>query len=71
MAEIAIEKASKAPFHAPLIIAVIAHCIKEIKVVHWEPVVSAGSAVQAMQMAALAQGFNGILRTGVWAEWLC
>ncbi|MBF1994148.1 NAD(P)H nitroreductase [Serratia symbiotica] len=69
MDEIAIEKAAKAPFRAPLIIAVIAHCTKETKVPHWEQVVSAGCAVQAMQMAALAQGFNGIWRTGVWAEY--
>lgn len=62
--EAAIEKATKAPFRAPLIITVIAHCTEETKVPRWEQVVSAGCAVQAMQMAALAQGFNGIWRTG-------
>lgn len=61
--EIAIKKAAKASFRAPLIIAVIAHCTKETKVPHWEQVVSAGCAVQALKMAALAQGFNGIWRT--------
>ncbi|MEL5305602.1 NAD(P)H nitroreductase [Serratia nevei] len=66
--EAAIEKATKAPFRAPLIITVIAHCTEETKVPRWEQVVSAGCAVQAMQMAALAQGFNGIWRTGAWTE---
>ncbi|MBH1929081.1 NAD(P)H nitroreductase [Serratia rubidaea] len=62
----AIDKARQAPFRAPLIITVIAHCSDSPKVPHWEQVVSAGCAVQAMQMAALAQGFNGIWRTGAW-----
>lgn len=66
--EAAIEKATKAPFRAPLIITVIAHCTEETKVPRWEQVVSAGCAVQAMQMAALAQGFNGIWRTGAWTR---
>ena len=66
--EKAIEKARNAPFRAPLIITVIAHCTEETKVPRWEQVVSAGCAVQAMQMAALAQGFNGIWRTGAWTE---
>ncbi|SUI86926.1 Putative NAD(P)H nitroreductase ydjA [Serratia quinivorans] len=60
MDEAALEKATKAPFRAPLIITVVAHCTEETKVPRWEQVVSAGCAVQAMQMAALAQGFNGI-----------
>ncbi|MFC0225813.1 NAD(P)H nitroreductase [Serratia aquatilis] len=64
----AIEKAKQAPFRAPLIITVVAHCSENPKVPRWEQVVSAGCAVQAMQMAALAQGFNGIWRTGVWTE---
>jgi len=34
----------------------------------WEQVVSAGCAVMAMQMAAAAQGFNGIWRSGAWTE---
>lgn len=66
LGENAIEKAKQIPSRAPLIITVIAHCSDNPKVPHWEQVVSAGCAVQAMQMAALAQGFNGIWRTGVW-----
>ncbi|TCL02417.1 MULTISPECIES: NAD(P)H nitroreductase [Sodalis] len=67
MDEKGVEKARQAPFRAPLIIAVLAWCDTQTKVPRWEQVVSAGCAVQAMQMAALAQGFNGIWRTGLWA----
>lgn len=66
--EAGIEKARQAPFRAPMIITVVAHCEKNAKVPHWEQLVSAGCAVQAMQMAALAQGFNGIWRSGAWTH---
>ncbi|BCU55923.1 NAD(P)H nitroreductase [Enterobacter kobei] len=59
-----IEKARSGPFRAPMIIAVVAKCEDHPKVPHWEQLVSAGCAVMAMQMAALAQGFNGIWRSG-------
>lgn len=64
----AIEKAKNAPFRAPLIITVVAHCEENHKVPRWEQLVSAGCAVMAMQMAAVAQGFNGIWRSGDWTE---
>ncbi|MFK8257091.1 NAD(P)H nitroreductase [Erwinia sp. AnSW2-5] len=64
----AIEKAQQAPFRAPMIITVVAHCEEHPKVPRWEQVVSAGCAVMAMQMAAAAQGFNGIWRSGAWTE---
>ena len=63
-----IEKARTAPFRAPLIITVVAHCELHHKVPVWEQEMSAGCAVMAMQMAALAQGFNGIWRSGVLTE---
>lgn len=63
-----VEKARKAPFRAPLIVTVIAHCNRESRVPQWEQVASAGCAVMAMQMAAQAQGFNGIWRSGHWTE---
>ncbi|WP_435947985.1 NAD(P)H nitroreductase [Dryocola sp. BD586] len=63
-----IEKARSAPFRAPMIIAVVAYCDDNHKVPVWEQVVSAGCAVMAMQMAAVAQGFNGIWRSGIWTE---
>ncbi|MBM7341122.1 NAD(P)H nitroreductase [Pantoea coffeiphila] len=64
----AIEKAKQAPYRAPLIITVVARCEDHPKVPRWEQVVSAGCAVMAMQMAAAAQGFNGIWRSGAWTE---
>ena len=66
--EAAIEKATKAPFRAPLIITVVARCEDHPKVPRWEQEMSAGCAVMAMQMAALAQGFNGIWRSGALTE---
>lgn len=66
--EKAIEKATQAPLRAPQIITVIAAYKENPKVPQWEQMLSAGCAVQAMQMAALAQGFNGIWRTGAWTE---
>ncbi len=66
--EKAIEKAKSAPFRAPMIITVVAHCEQHDKVPQWEQLVSAGCAVMAMQMAAVAQGFNGIWRSGPWTD---
>ncbi|AIJ09915.1 MULTISPECIES: NAD(P)H nitroreductase [Edwardsiella] len=63
-----VEKARSAPFRAPLIVTVIAHCNCDSRVPQWEQVASAGCAVMAMQMAAQAQGFNGIWRSGHWTE---
>lgn len=60
----ALEKARTAPMRAPLIIAVVAKCQPNHKVPKWEQEMSAGCSVMAMQMAAVAQGFNGIWRTG-------
>lgn len=62
--EKAIDKARNAPFRAPMIIAVVAKVVDNPKVPAWEQEMSAGCAVMAMQMAAVAQGFNGIWRTG-------
>jgi len=64
----AIDKARNAPFRAPLIIAVVAKCTLDHKVPVWEQEMSAGCAVMAMQMAAVAQGFNGIWRSGALTE---
>jgi nitroreductase len=66
--EKAIDKARNAPFRAPLIIAVVAKCQEQHKVPVWEQEMSAGCAVMAMQMAAVAQGFNGIWRSGALTE---
>ncbi|WP_336803268.1 NAD(P)H nitroreductase [Erwinia aphidicola] len=66
--EKAIDKAKNAPYRAPMIITVVVRCEEHPKVPRWEQVVSAGCAVMAMQMAAAAQGFNGIWRSGAWTE---
>lgn len=68
MEEKAINKAQQSPFRAPMIITVVAHCEAHPKVPQWEQLVSAGCAVMAMQMAALAQGFNGVWRSGPWTD---
>ncbi|MDX7989804.1 NAD(P)H nitroreductase [Xenorhabdus littoralis] len=62
------EKAKNAPYRAPMIITVIAKVVEHTKVPEWEQVVAAGCAVHAMQMAAVAQGFGGIWRSGSWTE---
>ncbi|WP_026972476.1 NAD(P)H nitroreductase [Aliagarivorans marinus] len=59
-----IEKARQMPFRAPLITVVIASPKPHDKVPEIEQVLSAGCMVHAMQMAAFAQGYNGIWRTG-------
>jgi len=59
-----IDKARNAPFRAPMIIAVVAKCQADHKVPVWEQEMSAGCAVMAMQLAAVAQGYNGIWRSG-------
>ncbi|MFW0698350.1 NAD(P)H nitroreductase [Pantoea sp. R13S299] len=66
--EKAINKASQAPFRAPMIITVVAHCEEHHKVPRWEQIASASCAVMAMQMAAVAQGYNGIWRSGAWTD---
>ncbi|GAD78957.1 NAD(P)H nitroreductase [Vibrio ezurae] len=61
-----IEKVSNAPFRAPMVITVIANTKPHPKVPEFEQYLSAGCAVQAMQMAAVAQGFQGFWRSGTW-----
>ena len=59
-----IEKARKAPLRAPLVITVVARVQHHDKVPPLEQQLSAGCAAMAMQMAAQAQGFGGIWRSG-------
>ncbi|MGL4381584.1 MAG: NAD(P)H nitroreductase [Vibrio sp.] len=61
-----INKAQQAPFRAPMVITVIANVTHSDKVPAFEQHLSAGCAVHAMQMAAVAQGFQGIWRSGHW-----
>ncbi|CZF81397.1 MULTISPECIES: NAD(P)H nitroreductase [Grimontia] len=62
-----VEKATKSPYRAPMVITVIARTKQHDKVPVIEQYISAGCAAQAMQMAAVAQGFQGFWRTGKWA----
>ncbi|PNH98159.1 NAD(P)H nitroreductase [Vibrio diazotrophicus] len=62
--EAAVAKMKNAPFRAPMVITVIAKVTPHEKVPAFEQHLSAGCAVQAMQMAAVAQGFQGIWRSG-------
>jgi len=55
-----INKAKNAPFRAPMVITVIAKVTHSEKIPAFEQHLSAGCAVQAMQMAAVAQGFQGL-----------
>lgn len=64
--EAVIEKLKKAPFRAPMVITVIAKVTPHEKVPALEQYLSAGCAAQAMQMAAIAQGFQGFWRSGEW-----
>ncbi|WP_070963594.1 NAD(P)H nitroreductase [Vibrio sonorensis] len=61
-----IEKLRNAPYRAPMVITVIANVTEHEKVPAIEQHLSAGCAVQAMQMAAVAQGFQGFWRSGKW-----
>lgn len=64
--EAVIEKLRNAPFRAPMVITAIAKVTPHDKVPVLEQYLSAGCAVQAMQMAAVAQGFQGFWRSGEW-----
>lgn len=59
-----IERAAQLPLRAPLVITVVAKVTPHNKVPEFEQHLSAGCAVMAMQMAAQAQGFGGIWRSG-------
>ncbi|OBT15908.1 nitroreductase [Vibrio sp. UCD-FRSSP16_10] len=61
-----LEKLANAPFRAPMVITVIAKTKSHPKVPELEQYLSAGCAAQAMQMAAVAQGFQGFWRSGTW-----
>lgn len=64
--EAVLEKVRNAPFRAPMVITVIAKVTPHQKVPPLEQYLSAGCAVQAMQMAAVAQGYQGFWRSGAW-----
>lgn len=59
-----ITKGTNAPFRAPMVIIGICKYKEHEKVPRVEQVSTTACAIQNMQMAAFAQGFNGIWRTG-------
>ncbi len=63
-----VERAPQLPLRAPMVIVAIARYQDSPKVPRIEQVASASCAVMSMQMAAQAQGFNGIWRTGTYAQ---
>jgi nitroreductase len=63
-----IERAPKLPLRAPMVIVSIAKFTENDKVPWVEQVASASCALHAMQMAAVAQGFAGVWRTGSFAQ---
>ncbi|MCW8108655.1 NAD(P)H nitroreductase [Alteromonas ponticola] len=63
-----IERAPQLPLRAPMVIIAIAKVKEHEKVPRVEQVASTACAVVAMQMAAVAQGFQGIWRTGSYAQ---
>ncbi|MEG3768095.1 NAD(P)H nitroreductase [Alteromonas sp. 14N.309.X.WAT.G.H12] len=63
-----IERAPQLPLRAPMVIIAITQYKAHEKVPREEQLASTACAVMAMQMAAQAQGFNGIWRTGAFAH---
>lgn len=66
--EAAREKALAASLRAPLIVVAICRYTEHPKVPREEQIISTGCAAHAMLLAAEAQGYAGIWRTGVNAE---
>jgi len=63
-----IARAKQLPIRAPMVVVAIANYVEHDKVPRVEQIGSAACSVMAMQMAALAQGFNGMWRTGSYAH---
>ncbi|QOL24841.1 NAD(P)H nitroreductase [Thalassotalea sp. LPB0316] len=62
--EVKLQKTAKMPFRAPMIIVISTVYQQHDKVPLKEQLISAGCAAHAMQMAAVAQGFGAMWRTG-------
>lgn len=58
------KRALEAPLRAPLLVAVIARLREHPKVPGWEQELSAGCAAFSLMLAAEAQGYAAIWRTG-------
>ena len=60
----ALNKLRQQPLRAPLLVVIIASITEHPKVPREEQLISAGCAAHSMLLAAQAQGFGGIWRTG-------
>ncbi|MFC4699666.1 NAD(P)H nitroreductase [Glaciecola siphonariae] len=63
-----VDRARQLPLRAPMVIVAICEHQQHDSVPWVEQVASTACAVQAMQMAAVAQGYQGIWRTGSYAQ---
>lgn len=67
MSESDVERAAQLPLRAPMVIVAIAEYKPHPKVPREEQICSSACAVHAMQLAAVAQSFQGFWRTGSYA----
>lgn len=58
------DKAKKMPLRAPLIIIAVSSPVPHFKIPRLDQILSTGSALTLMQLTAVAQGYQGIWRTG-------
>jgi nitroreductase len=63
-----VARAPQLPLRAPMVIVAICDYKEHEKVPRVEQIASTACAVQNMQMAAIAQGYQGIWRTGWYAQ---
>ncbi|WP_133470333.1 NAD(P)H nitroreductase [Paraglaciecola marina] len=63
-----IARATQLPLRAPMVIIAIAKYTEHAKVPWVEQVASASCGVHAMHLAAISQGFEGVWRTGSYAQ---
>lgn len=63
-----VDRATQLPLRAPMVIVAICKYKEDDKVPWVEQVASTACAVHSMQMAALAQGFQGVWRSGNYAQ---
>jgi len=63
-----VARAPQLPLRAPMVIVAMCDYKEHEKVPRVEQIASTACAVQSMQMAAVAQGFQGIWRTGWYAQ---
>ena len=68
MSQSDIDRASQLPLRAPMVVVAITKYIQHPKVPCVEQIASTACAVHAMQMAAVAQSYSGVWRTGSYAQ---